>query len=692
MHLSPAKRTAADDGLGSRRSRLPHHHLARWATWRNAVPASLAAWSGRHHLRHLAAALAVAAAYYALGLLGTVLSVPPAGFAIIWPATALLIGVLLLVPPSQWWIYLSAVVSAHLAMVYRFQHQELALVVVLSQIVGNLGLAVATATAVRATFPTPLRLNSFHTVLGYILLAGLVVPAIVNALVLCLHLWSGWASEFWLSWRQWMLASVFPAVTIPPLMLTARPGTSPGKRLPRLQFSTELAIVALTSLAVSILVFGADHPSPGYEMTLRLAPLPILLWAAIRLGVAGTSLCLLIVAGAILGCAMTGRGPFAIQAPDEDVVSLQVFLITISIPLMLLAALIEERLETEEALKQSEARMRIAAAATDTGLWQYDFASGQLWATEHCRSMFGCAPGAPLTPETLLAAVIPEDRAVAGAAMRAAQLVGEAARRSEFRVLHPSGEIRWYLATGHTDFDPHGVPISLRGVFRDVTPRRKAEEEAELLSERLLTLQDEERQRIALELHDSTAQHLLAMGLNLASLKTRIAAEAAGLHLLEEIDYSLSETTKELRTFSYLLNPPQLESDGLIATLKRYAEGFSQRTGLKTSVRANPGSNHLPPVLQRSLLRIVQEALSNVHRHAAATQVTIDLRSIGKHTHLLVRDDGQGMGGHNRGTKEPIRLGVGIPGMRARLQQLGGRLEIRSGPSGTTIHAAVPVR
>src|SRR5262249_29128912 len=168
-----------------------------------------------------------------------------------------------------------------------------------------------------------------------------------------------------------------PPVTFPPLMLTARPGTSPGKRLPRLQFSTELAIVALASLAVSILVFGADHPSPGYEMTLRLAPLPILLWAALRIGVAGTSLCVLIVAGAILGCAMTGRGPFAIQAPDEDVVSLQVFLITISIPLMLLAALIEERLETEEALKQSEARMRIAAAATDTGLWQYDFASGQ---------------------------------------------------------------------------------------------------------------------------------------------------------------------------------------------------------------------------------------------------------------------------------------------------------------------------
>src|SRR5262249_53665788 len=158
-------------------------------------------------------------------------------------------------------------------------------------------------------------------------------------------------------------------------------------------------------------------------------------------------------------------------------------------------------------------------------------------------------------------------------------------------------EIRWYLATAHTDFDTGGVPISLSGVFRDVTPRRKAEEQAELLSERLLTLQDEERQRIALELHDSTAQHLLAMGLNLANVKTRIAPMAPALQLLDEIECSLTETTQDLHTFTHLLNPPQLDSDGLIATLQRYAEGFSHRTGLKTSVRANAHSNQLPPVL-----------------------------------------------------------------------------------------------
>src|SRR5262245_43081892 len=129
---------------------------------------------------------------------------------------------------------------------------------------------------------------------------------------------------------------------------------------------------------------------------------------------------------------------------------------------------------------------------------------------------------------------------------------GDLCRRggSEFRVRHPSGEIRWYLATGHTEFDAQAVAIRLSGVFRDVCARKKAEAEAELLADRLLTLQDEERQRIALELHDSTAQHLLAMSLNLANLKPRILAEPQTLLLFEEIGGSLTETTKELRTFT----------------------------------------------------------------------------------------------------------------------------------------------
>jgi hypothetical protein len=125
--------------------------------------------------------------------------------------------------------------------------------------------------------------------------------------------------------------------------------------------------------------------------------------------------------------ALAGRGPFAIHSPNANL-----FDHRIGSPDVALAALVEERRGTAESLRQSEARMRIAAASTDTGLWQYDFANKDLWATEHCRSMFGCPPGATLTPELLRAAVLAEDRPIATAAMRAAQLPGEAPRRSDF--------------------------------------------------------------------------------------------------------------------------------------------------------------------------------------------------------------------------------------------------------------------
>jgi PAS domain S-box-containing protein len=342
-------------------------------------------------------------------------------------------------------------------------------------------------------------------------------------------------------------------------------------------------------------------------------------------------------------------------------------------------------------LKQAEARMGVVAASTDAGLWQHDLSTGHLWATEHCLSMFGLAAGSRLSPEAFLGAIHPDDRAIATAAMRSTPSMGETSRRrGEFRVEHPGGDVRWYLVTAHTDVDEQGAPIRVSGIFRDVTARRKAEEDAERLSERLEALQDEERQRIASELHDSTTQHLVAMTLNLTSLRSRVAAQDETLELLDEIDSSLEEAAKELRTFTYLLHPPRLESEGLRATLQRYVDGFGRRTELKTTLRASGGADQLPLPLGRSMLRIVQEALTNVHRHAAATRVYVSVRLIGKQVHLVIKDDGQGFKeASGRRDSHPPRVGVGIAGMTARMQQLGGKLDIRSGPKGTTVHAVV---
>jgi PAS domain S-box-containing protein len=636
--------------------------------------------------------LLVSAGYYAGGIVGILLEFPPSGIAAIWPPTAILLAALLLTPPRCWWIYLLAVLPTHLHLVANFWRPDVPFVVMLGQVASNALQAVLAALAVRFVIGAPPRFDSLRNMAAFILLAGIAATAVARALVVSLFLLTGWATDFWLAWRQQVLANVFAIITIPPAILLTFAGQLVGtQHAPRRSYA-ELGLLVIGLVAVGIAVFGWESPGAGNVPVLLLAPLPFLLWAAVRLGTGALSLSLLIVAGVSLASAYVGRGPFVADSPAENVLSLQIFLIAIAIPLMLLAALVEERRRAEESLKQTEARMAVAAASTDTGLWQYDVPSRYMWATAHCRSMFGLAADSLLTPKAFLGTVHPDDRAMAIAAMRAAASAGETARRIEFRVNHPSGQLRWYLATAHTEFDAHGEPIRVSGIFRDVTPRRKAEQEAEQLSERLLALQEEERQRIADELHDSTAQHLVAASLNVMALKADPSSEAQKLKLWKDIETSLEEATKELRALTYLLHPPQLQTDGLRSTLRRYIDGFGRRTGLKTKLRSSRSADQLPLPLQRSMLRIVQEALANVHRHAAATRVSVNLKCLADRVHLVVRDDGCGIKGMlKQGAYEPLRTGVGIPGMRARLRQLGGDLKIRTGSRGTTLHAMAPI-
>lgn len=224
----------------------------------------------------------------------------------------------------------------------------------------------------------------------------------------------------------------------------------------------------------------------------------------------------------------------------------------------------------------------------------------------------------------------------------------------------------------------------------DVTELMAARAAVSELSERLLTLQDEERQRIASELHDSTTQYLVAVGLNLMKIE-RLLPQRDGQRLLGEIDHLLEEALKELRLFTYLLHPASFEENGFPDVVRAFADGFADRTGLQVTCRIDEGGDDLRIDLRRALFRIVQEALSNVHRHAGASHVTIDLRHTPGEVILCIADDGHGMQAKPAATKlgKPT-LGVGIPGMRIRLHQFGGTLRIRSGRAGTMVRACVP--
>ena len=267
-----------------------------------------------------------------------------------------------------------------------------------------------------------------------------------------------------------------------------------------------------------------------------------------------------------------------------------------------------------------------------------------------------------------------------------------AGRRTTMRHIYHLGigeRGRWYQLIA-ARFMHEGKAFAVVAT-EDVTDVREAKRALGELSERMLTLQEDERQRIAAELHDSTAQHLAAIGLNAMSLRARSASDTDTQRLWEDVEVSLEEATRELRAFTYLLHPTRLESDGLNAALQRYIEGFAARTGLMVTLKLSADIDSLPISLRRSMLRIVQEALANVHRHASASRVSVKQKLLGNRLHLVISDDGSGIKGataHDGTAGTP--LGVGIPGMRERLRQFGGNLEIKTGSRGTTVHVSVP--
>ncbi|WP_441243954.1 sensor histidine kinase [Tardiphaga sp. 768_D3_N2_1] len=225
--------------------------------------------------------------------------------------------------------------------------------------------------------------------------------------------------------------------------------------------------------------------------------------------------------------------------------------------------------------------------------------------------------------------------------------------------------------------------------------RTKSKPGKSSLEIQLLTLQEDMQQRIASDLHDSTCQHLLAASLNMMRMRHAVADIGSAIKVCDEIDASIGEALREIRAFTYLLHPQNLLDGGLKSAIEQFAMGLSSRTSLETRLRIDAAVNKLPNDAQRSLLRVVQEALANVFRHAKATLVTVSIRATDTNVTLRISDNGCGMPlSQTRDGHEAVSLGVGIPAMRARLDQMGGTFEIHSSSaaecSGTTVCATIP--
>ncbi len=345
------------------------------------------------------------------------------------------------------------------------------------------------------------------------------------------------------------------------------------------------------------------------------------------------------------------------------------------------------RKRSDEALRDGEERLSLAADSAGVGLWSLNLATGRPWATEKTRELLGLSPDEVLTSDGFMKLVHPEDRDLIRTAMQEA-ISSKGKGRVDFRIVRPDGSVSWIVWRGRVPRKRPGEPDCLMGVIFEITDRKKAEAAARELRGRLISAHEEERTRLARELHDDVTQRLARLAIDAGRIERAQANESVG-ETMRELREGLVRLSEDIHALSYRLHPSVLEDLGLAEALRTECERVARQESLPVQVNLGEIPETVPREAALCLFRVTQEALRNVVRHARARKVEVSMRGLDGGLHLAVSDDGTGF--------DPAlqldRPTLGLIGMRERVQLLGGELDVDSAAGrGTTIAAWVPLK
>jgi signal transduction histidine kinase len=504
-----------------------------------------------HFFRAMLIAFSVATAYYIGTIVGFALTPPGETISTLWPPNALLLAFLLLAPRRTWWILVLAVLPAHL---FIQLHNGVPLATSLGWFAGNAGEALLGAFLIVQFGKSKPLLDSVYGVVTFLVFAVLVAPLVTSFADAAVVVLTRWGADYWMLWTRRLFSNMLSMLTIvPPILILGSPGISRLQKISPAKYA-EAGLLALGIFLVSVAIFGGQGASPNTTPALVYAPLPFLLWAAVRIGPGGLSASLLIVAIVSVWEAMHGHGPFTSVSMAENVLYLQILLCVIAVPLMLLAAVLSERQSTEVRLRETNTR--------------------------------------------------------------------------------------------------------------------------------LIEAQEQERHRIARELHDDVAQQLALIEVQLSKLKAD--SDLSSTPQLDRLSDQVAEISNVIREISQGLYPSLLQHLGLAPALRRLSKDLCREKALCLDLAKE--MHPLPPDVSLSLYRIAQEALHNIEKHSNARNVLIALKEESDRVVLRVVDDGVGFA-----PEWEFRSGMGLASIRERMRSIGGTVQITSSPmTGTTIEASIP--
>jgi len=645
----------------------------------------------------------VFALYFGAGKLGLAVPFTSSNVSPIWPAAGVAVAAVLIwgiqIAPA---IAFAAFLVNFLTPVPTFASIAIGL--------GNASSAVIAGYLLKHFADFETSLPRLKDVLRLVVVAAVLATAVaasvgVTALTLVdAKAWTGYGS----AWRIWWLGDAMGVLVVAPLLLTGRD---------LLHIRRGWRVLEACLLSIAILVTSAAIFSPWTTVrddVLAFVVFPFIIWAALRFRVAGAAVAVLLSASFAVWGTAHGFGPFVNHTPLHNAMLLQVFVAMTALTGLILAAVINEREHIGEAfesekqlLSESESAKEKLEELVKERTQELEQNTAQLAYQARLLDLANDAIFIRNAADKISYWNEGAERLYGWASEEVLNRSVHEILRTEFPV--PLLEIletdRWEGELRHTTKYGYQITVSSRWttlrdrngksegwleINTDITARKRAEESARRLSGRILSLQDDERRRIARGLHDSLGQYLAALKMNLDVFRTskddkaKLASDCA-----EIVDKCLNET----RTISHLLHPPLLDEAGFDSAARWYVDGFSQRSGIKVNLNLPQKLSRMHRDVEVALFRAVQECLTNVHRHSGSSVVDVRLSLSAKQIRLEIKDDGRGIPQErlrslNQGAAD---AGVGLAGMRERIRELGGSLEIRSERAGVTVIVRIPI-